>query len=409
MWTEHLFRQSSLVMATLDCDGIFTSANPAAEHLFGRPSGELIGQPFAVFLDQYSCDKGRLMIERTFAEGGVVDWELDHIRADGEPVLIGYTTTVLHDDRDAIIGLAMVGHDQSQQLDLTARLAVTNQQLEGALRQLEKAHADLKFTQAQLVQSEKMRALGQLVAGVAHEINTPLAFVANNIDHLAGIESGLRQLFVAYAALRKRADGTERAAIDDAEQAVDMAYLWDDLHDLITESQDGAERIRTLVHSLRNFARLDEAETKEADINEGLISTIRIVRPLCKERIEITERYSELPPIVCRPSALNQVFLNLLTNAIQAIEDRGEIQVASEQRGDAIIVSVRDTGAGMDQETLARLGEPFFTTKPIGTGSGLGLAVSFGIIERHRGTLRFESVPGAGTTAIVTLPIDPEE
>lgn len=400
-----LFQQSPLVMLILDPRGTFTNLNPAAEHLFARPTAELIGQPFETVLDPFSHAKARLMLERTFADGAVYDWELDHLQPNAPPILIGYTTSVLRSDSGAILGLAAIGRDLTRTLDLTAQLAESNQQLEGALLQLEKVHAALKATQTQLVQSEKMRTLGQLVAGVAHEINTPLAFTANNLAHLAGLVPALQRLFDTYVLLKPFADAEQRAAIAQAESAAHIDYLWEDLRDLVAESQRGVERISEIVLSLRNFARLDEAEMKAIDINEGLSSTVRIVRPLCKERIEISENYADLPPLVCHPSELNQVFLNLLTNAMQAIAGHGQIWISSAYRDDQIIVSVRDTGVGMDAATLAHLGEPFFTTKPIGAGSGLGLAVSFGIVERHHGQLRFDSAPGVGTTVTVTLPV----
>ncbi|MCX6033259.1 MAG: ATP-binding protein [Chloroflexi bacterium] len=250
-----------------------------------------------------------------------------------------------------------------------------------------------------------MRALGQLVAGVAHEINNPAAFIANNLAHLATLLPGMSALFEAYQPLRALTGASVRAEIEAAEGVVEVEYLWSDLADLVTESQDGIERIRNIVLSLRNFARLDEAELKEADINEGLRSTLALIRPQCKNRIQITESYGILPTTVCHPGQLNQVFLNLLTNAVQAIEGEGQIWVTSACRDDRINVIIRDSGKGMDSATLARLGEPFFTTKPVGAGTGLGLAVSVGIINRHQGQLRFASQPGNGTTVTVELPV----
>lgn len=405
VWPTLLFEQTSLVLLTLDPAGIVTSMNPAAERLCGRPAAECIGQPFETMLDPFSHTKARLMLKHTFAEGGVQDWELDHLQPERAPILIGYTTSVLIGADGTTLGLAAVGRDLSQTLDLTARLAESNQQLEGALLQLEKTHATLKATQAQLVQSEKMRALGQVVAGVAHEMNTPLGFIGNNLAHLAHLVPALQQLLVAYAALKARADSQQQAAITIAESAVNLEYLWDDLRDVVTESQQGLERLSGIVQSLRTFVRLDEAQMKAADLNQGLTSTVRIVRSLYKERIEIIEQYAPLPPIMCHHGELNQVFLNLLTNATQAITDKGQIWVSSAVRDQQIVVTVRDTGEGMSAATLAHLGEPFFTTRPVGVGTGLGLAVSFRIIERHHGQLRFTSTPGQGTVATVTLPI----
>lgn len=405
IWPRLLFEQTSLLLLTLDPSGNITSMNPAAERLCGRSAAECVGQPFEILLDPFSHAKARLMLEYTFATGGVQDWELDHLQPGRAPILIGYTTSVLTGADGTTVGLAAIGRDLSQTLNLTARLAESNQQLEGALLQLEKTHAALKATQAQLVQSEKMRALGQLVAGVAHEMNTPLGFIGNNLAHLAHLVPAIQRLFEAYAALKASADPQQQAAITAAEREADLTYLWDDLRDVVAESQQGLERLSGIVQSLRTFVRLDEAQMKAADLNQGLASTVRIVRSLCRERIEIIEQYAPLPPILCHHGELNQVFLNLLTNATQAIPDKGQIWVSSAVRDQQIVVTVRDTGEGMSAATLARLGEPFFTTRPVGVGTGLGLAVSFGIIERHHGQLHFTSTPGEGTIATVTLPI----
>jgi len=403
-----LFQQSHLLVIVLDPAGQILGVNPAAAGLAGRPPAALVGRPFTALLDPYSHAKAAGLLERALADGQVADWELDHLRDTGGPVLVGYDATLLRDAAGHPTAIALVGHDLSAKMELTAQLAHTNQQIEGALLQLEKAHAQLQATQAQLVQSEKMRALGQMVAGVAHEINNPAAFVANNLAHLARRLPALRALYDAYAALRPLAGPDQRAALEAAEQAAETNYLWQDLPDLVRESQDGVERIRGIVLSLRNFARLDEAVTKLADLNEGLQSTVRLVRPLCQGRVEITEAYGPLPLLLCRPGELNQVFLNLLTNAIQAIPAAGQVWITSAAAGDHVTITIRDTGTGMDAATLAKLGEPFFTTKPVGSGTGLGLAVSLAIVARHHGRVWFDSEPGRGATARIELPLTHE-
>jgi PAS domain S-box-containing protein len=400
-----LFQHIDAIVLTLDCDGMFTSLNPAAERCFACAVEELLGRPFTTVLDPFSVEKANLMIARTLSQGGLTDWELDHVQPDGPPILVGYTTATLRDQGGMVVGVGAIGHDLSAKLELTAQLAQTNQQLEGALLQLENSHAALKATQALLVQSEKMRALGQMVAGVAHEINNPAAFVAGNLAQLAQLTPALRALFDAYLPLKALAPADGRAVIEAAEAAVDIDYLWQDLPDLVRESQDGITRIGDIVRSLRNFSRLDEAELKAADINAGLRSTLQIIRPLSPPGIVITEAFGVLPAVLCRPGELNQVFLNLLTNAMQAIDRAGQIDVRSAHEQNRITVTIHDSGRGMDAATLARLGEPFFTTKPVGAGTGLGLAVSFGIVERHGGRLRFESAPGYGTSAIVEIPL----
>jgi len=403
-----VFHQSRLAMLVLDRAGRILTLNQAAAQLAGYPPDDLVGKPFVDLLDPHSRDKGAAMLALAQAEGQALDWELDQARSSGGLVLVGYDATRLADATGHPSGMALIGHNLSAKMGLTAQMAQTNQQLEGALLQLEKAHTQLQAAQTQLVQSEKMRALGQMVAGVAHEINNPAAFVSNNLAHLERRLPAISALFAALAVLRPLANPEQLAAVQAAEQAAEVDYLWQDLPDLVHESQDGIERIRGIVLSLRNFSRLDEANTKLADLNEGLQSTLRLVRPLAAGRVEIVERYVPLPPLLCRPGELNQVFLNLLTNAMQSIAGEGQVWVTSAMTAAGITITIRDTGSGMTPDTLARLGEPFFTTKPVGAGTGLGLAVSLAIVAAHQGRVRFESELGRGTTAIVELPVSHE-
>ena len=399
-------RQSRLPMLVLDPAGRIVDANPAAAALAERPAASLAGLRFAALFDPSSQAKAERMLARAWTAGHADNWELDHSRPGRLPLLMGYDASLLRDAAGQPWGVAAVGRDLTPSTALSARLAETNQQLEGALLQLEDAHASLKASQAQLVQSEKMRALGQMVAGVAHEINNPAAYVSSNLDFLARQLPALRGWFEACAPLRALAGPEQQAALEAAERAAQVETLWQDLPDLVQESQDGMARIRDIVLSLRNFSRLEEAGWTLADLNDGLHSTLRLVRPLCRDRVDITKSFALLPPILCRPAELNQVFLNLLTNAVQSISGPGQVWVSTEVADDQLAVTVRDTGAGMAPETLARLGEPFFTTKPVGSGTGLGLAVSLAIVERHQGRLRFESALGQGTTVRVEIPLE---
>jgi PAS domain S-box-containing protein len=402
-WNSFI-EQMNVVLLTLDMEGNFISLNPTAEKIFSRPAAELIGKPFTVVLDPFSHQKAAMMIARTLAEGGVAEWELDHLRGDDTPVLLGYTTTRLQDEKGHVLGLGAYGVDLSAKLDLTEKLAQTNQQLEGALIKLEKTLAELKSTQIQLVQAEKMRTLGQLVAGIAHEINNPAAFVANNLEQLQDMLPKIHHLYDAYIPLKKHANPQQLSVIQNAEKNSDLQYMWDDLRDITSESIEGMDRIRNIVLSLRTFSHIDEAGNKLADLTDGLRSTIQLIRPLCKNRIEIIENLQPLPQIYCHPGELNQVFLNLLTNAAQAIAGEGQIEISTHANPGAVEVKIRDTGCGMKPETLQRLGEPFFTTKPVGAGTGLGISIAYGILERHHAKMEFQSRPGAGTTVSVQIP-----
>jgi signal transduction histidine kinase len=257
----------------------------------------------------------------------------------------------------------------------TAELRRANAQLTATLGELRQA-------QAQLVQSEKMAALGHLVAGIAHEINTPLGAVTSNTD----------------VVLR----GLGKLAPDVPASRANVLQLLDDL---LRTNAEACERIAVIVRNLQKFARLDEAEWKSADLREGLDSTLALVAHLYRGRIDIVRCYSEAPLVACHPGQLNQVFMNLLVNAIQAIEGQGTIRIRLRVDGSDVLIDVEDTGSGIAPEHLARIFDPGFTTKGVGVGTGLGLAICHQIVAAHGGTIGVTSRPGAGSVFSMRLPL----
>jgi PAS domain S-box-containing protein len=262
-------------------------------------------------------------------------------------------------------------------------------------RKLEEAHN-------QLLQSEKLASIGQLAAGVAHELNNPIGFVHSN---LGSLDTYLQDLFTIIDA----SEGPEGAldAVRRLKTEKDYAFIKTDIADLMAESKDGLVRVRKIVQDLKDFSRVGEAEWQWADLHKGLDSTLNIVWNELKYKCKITKAYGELPEIHCLPSQLNQVFMNLLVNAGQAIVDQGEIVIRTGRDEDRVWVEVSDTGAGIPAENLNRIFEPFFTTKPVGKGTGLGLSLSYGIVVKHRGRIEVRSEVGKGSTFRVVLPIDP--
>ncbi len=251
-------------------------------------------------------------------------------------------------------------------------------------QQVEQRTAELRMQQAHLIQSEKLASLGQMVAGVAHEINTPLGYAFSNVETVK-ISLG------EYSAQAKLDD-------DGQERMVEADVLLED-------AMHGLGQIDELVKSLKNFSRMDRSHTELFDLNEGLDTALKICHNQLKDRITVERDYAELPRIACAPSQLNQVFLNLLNNGAQAIEGEGSIRISSRLDGDMIEIIIQDSGCGMDEETAAHIFEPFFTTKPVGEGTGLGLSIVFRIIEDHRGTVRVQSAPGEGAAFIIRLPV----
>jgi len=277
--------------------------------------------------------------------------------------------------------------------------------LEEANQALQKAYKELQNAQAQLVQSEKMASLGQLVAGIAHEVNNPVSFIYGNMDHLTEYINDIKKVLAGFMGL-KSLNLEEKQQIDNLVQETDLDFLLKDLDKLIKSCKNGAERTKDIVVALRSFSRLDEAALKDADIHEGIDSTLEILTHNYKNRITVHKEYGNIPKIRCYASQLNQVFMNLLANASQAIENNGDVWIKTQKKGENVLISIRDTGNGISEENMKKLFTPFFTTKPIGQGTGLGLGISYGIIEKHNGRIWAESKVGAGTTFNIELPLE---
>ncbi|MCA1817170.1 MAG: response regulator [Acidobacteria bacterium] len=277
--------------------------------------------------------------------------------------------------------------------------------LERHNEELRRSRDELQRLQSQIVQSEKMASLGELAAGVAHELNNPAGFIYGNMDILRECTESVETLLALYGTLTLAPE--DAARVRALKERIGYEETLDDLHSIVSDCREGAERIRDVVQNLRTFSRLDEAEFKKVDIVEGLESTARLLgRRLSAPNVTLVRDYGELPPVDCFAGQLNQVWLNLLANAAHAVADGGEIRVSTRREGDRVVVRISDTGYGIAPDNLSRVFDPFFTTKPVGEGTGLGLSVTYGIVERHGGSIEVESRPGEGTTFTVSLPVD---
>ncbi len=330
-------------------------------------------------------------------------------------ILIAYAVVLL-------LGLAYLGWRLRRSfIDLdraNRQLARSNETLEVKVQErtqdLTKAYAALKSSQAQVVQSEKMASLGQMVAGVAHEINTPLGFVRSNVDMVGGMFQDIKRLLERYAHTVGliRAPNADDAQIAQAfdqltvtEAEVDTVVL-DEAGILLTDSVRGLNQINDLVSNLKDFSRLDRSRMDWFDVNDGLDGTLTICRNQLKDRVEVLKSYGQVPQIQCAPSQVNQIFLNLINNAAQAIGNNGgQIRLTTRATGGEVQIVFEDTGCGMTPEIMAKIYEPFFTTKEIGKGTGLGLSIVYQIIEEHHGRIEVQSEPGKGTRFTVTLPV----
>ncbi|MDO8250355.1 MAG: ATP-binding protein [Rhodoferax sp.] len=261
----------------------------------------------------------------------------------------------------------------------------------------------LEQAQNQLLQSERMASIGQLAAGVAHEINNPVGFVNSNLGSLQRYVLDMLRLLSLYEQAEGAMSGAAVHEIRQVKADIDVEFLRDDVASLLAESLDGLKRVTRIVQDLKNFSHVDEAERQWADLEAGLESTLRVVWNELKFKVDVIKEFAGIPPIECFPFQLNQVFMNLLVNASHAIEARGTITIRTGHDDAWVWVEVQDTGRGIKPENLARIFEPFFTTKPVGQGTGLGLSLSYGIVQKHGGRIEVNSELGQGTTFKVIL------
>jgi len=304
----------------------------------------------------------------------------------------------------------------------TSQLAQANGRLEDDIRKREAAEAELlrrnaelmelneklSMAQEQLVQNEKLASIGQLAAGVAHEINNPIGYIFSNFGTLEGYIVDLLQMLKAYESAEEDVSNADtRAALRSMRERIDLDYLVEDIPVLMSQSKEGITRVRKIVQDLKDFSRVDaNQEWQWADINQGIESTLNIVNNEVKYKADVVKEFGNIPEIECLPSQINQVILNIVVNAAHAISgERGTITIRTGLVDDRVQIAISDTGCGIPKEALSRIFDPFFTTKPIGTGTGLGLSLSYGIIQKHGGQIKVESELGRGTTFTVLLPV----
>ncbi len=304
---------------------------------------------------------------------------------------------------------------REQNIVLEKKVQERTEELQSANSTLNVTLTNLKDTQSQLVDAEKMAALGQLTAGIAHEINNPINFVTSNIKPLELDINDLKEIITKYEEIDL--EGDVKAQIEEIEsfkKQIDLGFVNNEITSLLSGISEGAKRTAEIIRSLRNFSRVDETDMKPIDLNEGLQSTLVLVRNNMPDNLTVIKEYGNLPKVECQPGKINQVFMNLVSNAIQAIKtkevqrDEEFLTIRSWYEDQQVKISIKDSGIGMTEETKHRIFEPFFTTKDIGEGTGLGLSIVFSIIEKHKGHIDVISKLGEGTEFIITLNVNPE-
>ncbi len=294
--------------------------------------------------------------------------------------------------------------DITQRKTMEEELQRKGEEQQSLIKKLQQAHQ-------QLLQAEKMASVGQLAAGIAHEINNPIGFVNSNMNSLQSYVGTLFGIIDQYhhSIDQLSLASATRQIFSDIDQQADLPFVKEDIGDLVRESLDGLRRVKDIVQSLKDFSHVGETEWQEADIHHGLDSTLNIVKNEIKYKATVEKNYGQLPPVYCIISQLNQVFMNLFVNAAHAIKDHGTISISTgtgvKDGADWVWIKIIDSGCGIAAENLNRIFEPFFTTKPIGSGTGLGLSLAYGIINQHNGNIQVKSVVGKGTCFTIYLPV----
>jgi len=412
--SEEKFRnimESSLVSIYVIQDGVFKYVNQTLLEKSGYSMEDLQNgrHPLDLIAPEHREVVARNLQERLAGVPGY-PYEIRILRKDGTYLdVVAWGAVIQYQGRPANVGTLV---DITERKRAEVALAMQYQRIEEMNTQLIAANQQLQQAQDQLLQSEKMAAIGQLAAGIAHEINNPIGYVDSNTGTLKKYLADIFSVIDKYEAVLMAADESspQLQELRQLKQNVDIGFIREDASSLINESRQGLERVKKIVLDLKNFARHEITEEWVlADLHRGMDATLNVVWNELKYKCEVVKEYGTLPEIYCRPSQLDQVFMNLLVNAAHAIESHGTITIRTGQEGERVWFEVSDTGVGIPPENIPRVFDPFFTTKPVGIGTGLGLSVSFSIVAKHHGEIEVHSEVGKGTTFRVWLPIQQPE
>ncbi|MER2541226.1 MAG: PAS domain S-box protein [Azonexus sp.] len=398
LFDSALAEVGNAVMIT-DANGRIVWVNRAFTELSGYVSDEIIGKTPKLFKSGLQDAQFYAQFWRKISSGTTWHSDIVNRRKDGSHYSANeMVTPLLNADGE-------ISHYVSILEDISERKH-QEKELQEHYQDIQSLNEQLKNTQNQLLQSEKMASIGQLAAGVAHEINNPIGFINSNLGTLKGYVDELLGIIAAYGKadtlIAKQSE--IHTAIEALKKRADLDFLNEDIHTLLSESRDGVNRVTKIVQDLKDFSRIDSADWAPANLEQGLDSTLNIVWNELKFKADIVKEYIGLPPVECLGSQLNQVFMNLLLNAAHAIETRGTITIRTGSNGENVWVEIADTGKGIPPENLKRIFEPFFTTKPIGKGTGLGLSLAYSIIQKHHGHLEVVSELGSGSCFHIEIP-----
>jgi two-component system NtrC family sensor kinase len=416
-------------IVSLDRDLNIVSMNMAfANRLQRSPEVVVSKNCFDKTISEYNflCDDGiQTMVTNVFENGTGLKELFSSKDENGLTTYRQISCLPIRNDHEKVIQVVIVSQDITEGRRKTEEIHSLNQQLLATSAKVEDQNAELKNalkrledTQAQMIQSEKMASIGQLAAGVAHEINNPTGFVSSNLKTLLDYQADIAQLVEKFHELiadiqkdgdNNRIPGPIHQRIQDInafEKDIDIGYIMEDITDLIGDCREGTNRIKKIVIDLKDFAHPGEDKIQSMDINSGLESTLNVVNNEIKYKATVQKNFGDIAMVKGYPQQLNQVFMNILVNAAQAIEKKGEIVVETRQVQDHVHIVISDTGCGVPQDNLQKIFDPFFTTKDVGKGTGLGMNIAYNIVKKHKGSIAVDSQVGKGTTFTIKIPVD---
>ena len=423
---RNLVESTSDFIWEVDENALYTYVSPQIRDILGYEVAEVVGKtPFDLMPPEEAYRVAEMISNQVALQRPLTNLENTNLHKDGHLVVLETSGVPFFDKAGNFKGYRGIDRDITKRKQTEEAIRQSKAQLQQQAAQLEQTLRQLKNTQAQLIQTEKMSSLGQLMAGVAHEINNPVSFIYGNINHARRYTADLLKLIRLYQDIYPQSS----PAIEEEIEAIDLNFIEEDFPRLLGSMEVGSKRIQRIVESLRNFSRFDEATIKQVDIHQGIDSTLmllqsRLTQHLIPAAIQVIKNYGNLPLVECYPGHLNQVFMNILNNAIDALDeansrkspletetDPSTIRICTEFSQEStsnpqVVIRITDNGGGMTEEVRLRAFDPFFTTKPVGEGAGLGLAISYQIIvELHKGQLHCNSSPGEGTELVIQIPI----
>jgi len=416
-------------IVSIDKAYFIVSANKTFQKNSGLSFSELAGKPYFSNrngLFSGCCKKTSVLLEKhaqkAFASGLPQNY-LDIAKDEhGQTKYKKFNCLPIIDNSGKIFQVVIVLTDITNDMQKSEKIKFLNKKLHNTVCQIQTKNEELqntleilKTTQSQILLSEKMASVGQLAAGVAHEINNPVGFVSSNLRTLFDYQNDINKLIEHYKQLITNLKDAAKDLplpiekkidqIATLEKEIDIDFILDDVMNLVEECKDGTERIKNIVLDLKDFAHPGEDKLKFTDINKGIKSTLNVVRNELKYKAVVIKNYGDLPLVECYPQQFNQVIMNILVNAAQAIEKQGEIKIATRALDEKIEIKISDTGSGIPKENFSKIFDPFFTTKDVGKGTGLGMNIAYNIIKKHKGTIELDSTVGVGTTFTIKIPV----